>query len=310
MSNNNNDDSNNSSTKNFINHRSDTTNDNNNDEKNNTPFQIEDNNINKSQLLNNSKKVYHNPYENKSTIYFDMKGKACIYCWYNTVTDEYYIGSTNSGKERFQAYLSPGRVAWAVEHPKDTHGVNLRLARSITKYGYNGFLLLILEYIDKSDMDKSILRSELINKEQYYLDLYKPVYNFSSTAGAPNTLGGFLSPTHRAAIGKGITGRPVSPETRERIAATKRGELNPRYGYSPTQEEREASRLRMLENNPMSGKGKPVYVWLSDKTTLHAKYISIYQASKELNADNRTIVKYVDSGKLYRNKYYLTSIKN
>lgn len=63
------------------------------------------------------------------------------------------------------------------------------------------------------------------------------------------------------------------------------------YGYSPTQEEREASRLRMLKNNPMSGKGKPVYVWLSDKTTLHAEYISIYQASKELNADNRTIVK-------------------
>jgi hypothetical protein len=79
MSNNNNDDSNNSSTsaprgrypprgeapggtKNFINHKSDTTNDNNNDKKNNTPSQIEDNNINKSQLLNNSKKVYHNPY--------------------------------------------------------------------------------------------------------------------------------------------------------------------------------------------------------------------------------------------------------
>ena len=38
-------------------------------------------------------------------------------------------------------------------------------------------------------MDKSTLRSELINKEQYYLYLYKPVYNFSLTAGAPNTLG-------------------------------------------------------------------------------------------------------------------------
>jgi len=40
--------------------------------------------------------------------------------------------------------------------------------------------------------------------------------------------GKLLSSEHRAAIGKGITGRPVSPETRERIAATKRGELNPR----------------------------------------------------------------------------------
>lgn len=254
--------------------------------------------------------IYHNPYENKSTIYLDMKGKACVYCWYNTVTDEYYIGSTNSGKERFQAYLSPGRIAWAVEHPKDTHGINLRLARSITKYGYNSFLLLILKSVDKSAMDKSTLRSVLLEAEQYYLDLYKPVYNFSLTAGAPNTLGGLLSPEHRAAIGKGITGRPVSPETRERIAATKRGELNPRYGYSPTKAEKEAARLRMLKNNPMSGKGKPVYVWLSDKVTLYAEYVSIYQACKGLKADNRTIVKYLDSDELYRNKYYLTSTKD
>ena len=38
---------------------------------------------------------------------------------YEKETDEYYIGSTNSGKERFQAYLSPGRIAWAVEHPRN-----------------------------------------------------------------------------------------------------------------------------------------------------------------------------------------------
>lgn len=152
-----NDDNNNSSMKNSIKHKSTNTisfpagrlprgsesleaSNNSNDFENNTSFQIKDNNLNKSQLLSNSKMTYHNPYDNKSTIYLNMNGKACIYSWYSTVTDEYYIGSTNSGKERFQAYLSPGRIAWAVEHPKDTHGINLRLARSITKYGYNGFL--------------------------------------------------------------------------------------------------------------------------------------------------------------------------
>lgn len=274
------------------------------------PSQTEYSNLIKTQLLNNSKMIYHDLYENRSTIYLYLKDKACVYCWYNTVTDEYYIGSTNSGKERLQAYLSPGRVAWAVEHPKDTHGINLRLARAITKYGYNGFLLLILEYIDKSNEDNSTIRSELISREQYYLDQYKPVYNFSTTAGVPNSLGKRLSSEHRAAIGKGITGRLVSPETREKIAATKRGELNPRYGYSPTQAEREAAILRMLKNNPKWDTGKPVYVWLSDKVTLYAEYVSIYQACKELNADNRTIVKYIDSGKLYRKTYYLTSTKD
>lgn len=182
-----------------------------------------DNNIIKTGLLNESKIIYHDPYENKSTIYQNTKDKACVYCLFNTVTNEFYIGSSSNGKERFRSYLSPSKIAWAVEHPKDTHGVNLRLARSITKYGYNSFLLLILEEIDKSNLNSDSLKNKLIQREQYFIDLYKPVYNFSLTAGSPNTLGKSLSAEHRAAITKGMLGRIVSPETRERIAATKIG---------------------------------------------------------------------------------------
>lgn len=83
----------------------------------------------------------------------------------------------------------------------------------------------------------------------------------------------------------------------------------------------------MLKINPISGKGTPVNVWLyspglSDKlqstklsiyvdslnnVTLMNKFDSIYQVCKEFNADNRTILKYLDSGKLFRKNMYLTS---
>lgn len=57
----------------------------------------------------------------------------------------------------------------------------------------------------------------------------------------------------------------------------------------------------------MYGKGKPVFLWLSDKRTKLASYRSVYQASKDLSADRRTINSYLDSGRLYRGEYYLTT---
>lgn len=43
------------------------------------------------------------------------------------------------------------------------------------KYGYSNFILEILEYCDKFD---------LLNREQYYMNLLKPEYNVLLTAGS------------------------------------------------------------------------------------------------------------------------------
>jgi group I intron endonuclease len=46
---------------------------------------------------------------------------------------------------------------------------------ALLKYGYSNFTLEILEYCDSS---------EVVRREQYYLDLFKPEYNILSTAGS------------------------------------------------------------------------------------------------------------------------------
>lgn len=118
-----------------------------------------------------------------------------------------------------------------------------------------------------------------------------------------------LSLEHRTKISNSLKGRVVSEETRLRIASTKIGELNPRWGVVPSEKERAASRARMLKNNPMHGKGTPVFVWLEDKVTLVASYRSLYHASRSMSADKRTLKSYLDSDKLYRGRLYLTSSK-
>lgn len=157
-------------------------------------------------------------------------------------------------------------------HTESTFG----WARSIIKYGYGSFVVAILEFLDN---DQS--QEELIKREQYYFNLYLPIYNLSITAGAatPPIGGSTLSLEHKTKISNSLKGRPVSEETRLRIASTKIGELNPRWGVVPSEAERAASRVRMLENNPMHGKGFPVFVWSEDKVTLIASYRSLYHAS-------------------------------
>lgn len=54
---------------------------------------------------------------------------------------------------------------------------NVLLQQAIKKYGLSNFSIQILEYCDKSI---------LIEREQYYLDLFQPEYNFHSTADSPS----------------------------------------------------------------------------------------------------------------------------
>lgn len=89
------------------------------------------------------------------------------------------------------------------------------------KYGHQNFTLEILEYC---------LQSELLEREQYYLDLLVPEYNILKTAysllgyrHSPENLEKLkkkvISPLHKEILSSTHKGKLVSRETRDKLAA-------------------------------------------------------------------------------------------
>lgn len=50
-------------------------------------------------------KYYDNPYKIRKQIYKEDRKKSGIYCWYNIVTGEIYIGSSSNLTGRMYCYL-------------------------------------------------------------------------------------------------------------------------------------------------------------------------------------------------------------
>ena len=177
---------------------------------------------------------------------------------------EFYIGSAMNLKARWRIHLS------TLHHKK--HG-NRHLQAAFAKYGEEVFEFSVLEYV------KDI--SQLISREQHYLDTLHPKYNIAQIAGSP-MLGRHFSAEHRRKLSLAKMGHPVSTETRAKIAAAwsperrrkygmaMTGEQNPMYGKHPSKETR-AKRSSALMGHltgdetrakisaAMSGKRNPNY---------------------------------------------------
>ena len=94
--------------------------------------------------------------------------KAGIYRWINNISKNTYIGSLINLSVRFYTYYSLRSLAKS----------NRPIERALLKHGFSNFSLEILEYCDVK---------VLLEREQYYLDELKPVYNIVKKAGS--TLG-------------------------------------------------------------------------------------------------------------------------
>lgn len=110
----------------------------------------------------------------------------------NLVTGDFYIGSSVNLVRRFSRHLFDYRLS------------KLPLYNAIRKYGIYNFEFAILEYCE-ADVPTCL------SLEQYYLDLYKPVYNILTIAGAS-------------------TGFKHSDETKLLLSQLHTGELHPKFG--------------------------------------------------------------------------------
>ncbi len=137
---------------------------------------------------------------------------------------------------------------------------------ALLKYGYSNFSLEILEYCDLENV---------IEREQYYLDLLKPEYNILKTAGSS------LGYKHTEKTLAKFRARILSPEHLSM--------LKDNQAKFNSEEQRAKARERMLEIN----KRKSIRVEVLDlDTNITTTYDSIRKAAESIGCSKYAIYWY------------------
>ena len=158
--------------------------------------------------------------------------KSGIYKIINLSNLKFYIGSSKNIQQRWLRHL---------KDLKNNCHHNIHLQRSFNKYGIDNFHLEIIE-----------ATSDLLNREQYYLDLWKPYYPTGYNIGV------------RSSGGDNISNHPNKEDIKQKISTTMKkryqnesidkknqrsekvkGKLNPNFGKKWSESQRQkASNFR------------------------------------------------------------------
>lgn len=146
----------------------------------------------------------------------NLMNKSGIYKITNLINNKIYIGSTNNFYYRKSAHLSKLKL--------NKH-FNSHLQRSYNKYGKNNFKFEVIEYIVfPNNFNNFDIIETLINREQYYLDLYKS-WNFNlgynKRVIADSSAGYKVSEETKRKISVGNKGKKRSVETCLQMSVTK-----------------------------------------------------------------------------------------
>lgn len=244
---------------------------------------------------------------------------AGIYLLYNNINNKYYIGSSVNLSQRLGTYYYFSRL-------KD----NRYISKSINKYGHNNFSVVILEILNTN------LNNNLLKKEQYYIELYKPLLNILLIAGKSSGFKHTENTKRKISILN--KGKEVSIETRKYLSELFKGESNPFKGKRHTNEFINKLKIyRIGENNPMFGKekskefiyhmtknrngennpmfgkkkspetiaklNKRVYIYDSSTRDLLTIYPSFTEARISLKIGKDTLLKYIKSKTLIKIKF-------
>jgi hypothetical protein len=282
--------------------------------------------------------VYEDAYSMKKAILKENKGKAGIYMLTNKLTRDIYVGQSIDLRKRFIKYFSLSYLNSRKE---------LIISRALIKYGYSNFSVTILEYCNESDLDmkeqyyfdklnpqyniqkiaggssKGIVLSE--ETKAKISESLKGVY-----AGEKSYwYGRSMSEETKAKISESLKGvyageksywygRSMSEETKKRMSLKRIGELNPLYGKSHSEQTKELIRQKALGRKfseetrlLMSTKrGNPVNIYekcSSEGFKLIGSFVSARRASKFLDISGSTVVRYMKSGAIFKDRYKFSS---
>ena len=263
--------------------------------------------------LNNNKKNYVKLYENA----FDMRkdilkeniGKSGIYMLTNKLTNYIYIGQSSDISKRLKNYFNLSYLK-----SKDSFIIN----KALIKYGYSNFSVTILEYCDKSN---------LLVREQYYFDKLNPQYNILKIAGS--SLNYKHSEETKAKISKSLKeiylkGKSFSSsshhakETKNLNNLEKVSENISLFGNMHNKNSIELIKQKVLDELhseeiklKISNRSRnPVNIY--EKCSLEGfkligSFVSARRAGKFLDISGSTVIRYMNSGKIYKDKYKFSS---
>jgi group I intron endonuclease len=280
-------------------------------------MQNNNNNLTNSQLLINPLdkkdinyiKKYENAHDMRKDILEENKGKSGIYMLTNKLTNDIYIGQSIDISKRFKNYFN-------ISYIKSKE--SFRISRALIKYGYSNFSVTILEYCDKSD---------LLIREQYYFDKLNPEYNILKIAGSSRYYK-HLEET-KAKISKSLKGIYVkeksalfgrfhTEETKKLLSLKKAKENNPLFGKTHSEDSKKLMRQKALSRThsedtklKMSiSHGNPVNIYEKcspEGFKLIGGFVSARRAGKFLGISGSTIIRYMNSGEIFKDRYKFSS---
>lgn len=159
------------------------------------------------------------------------------------------------------------------------------------------FTLEILEYCEPS---------ETIAREQYYMDLLKPVYNILKVAGS--SYGHKRSDETKLKIGKANIGRTLSQDTKNKISAAMLGRKHSAESLAKMQnrvfsdEHLVKLRAHLDKLNKLQGTKVKIIDLETNEITL---WDSTYKAAEGIGISQATIWRYLKAKKVYKNRYVI-----
>jgi len=222
----------------------------------------------------NPVKIYPYPHKERKIIINENKEQSGVYRWVHIESEKSYIGSSSKLNDRFKRYFSRSYLS------NKKRGASI-ICKALLKYGYAGFRLEILEYCSST---------EVLNREQFYLDSYKPEYNILKTAGS------ILGYKHSEASLKLMSKASKDRNQLEEVINRKR-EIMLGRKLSKSQLD------NMAKNNPFR---QPVIISNSE-TGDSRQFLSMTEAAHFLGIHKTTVKRYLINSKPY-NGYIITKV--
>jgi excinuclease UvrABC nuclease subunit len=199
------------------------------------------------QIKSGAVKVFSDLVNQRKEMSDFLKGKSGIYCFLNKTNGNYYIGSSVNLRRRIMYEYFANKNS----------GSSMIIVKAIKKYGLANFELFILEFCDKN---------EIISREDYFIQLYKPQYNILKKAGS-------------------LLGYKHNQESLNKMSESQRGVKHYFYGKTHTEE----TLFKMIKANKNS---KAIEV-LDLVTQISTVEPSIKEAARKFGLNATTIQKRV-----------------